>query len=423
MALADITPKLTIELDQSQTVPRFTFQDTTDYTSESVVVSSLQGNLKIVINGDTASPEYDNLDDWAAPDIDGGDSGQTNEDLTRQRSLGGSQGYIPLPQNSDGSFVVGTYAFTYQVSDDSGTTTVVSTITMDLQYSKVTGSITTTVNLNPKSPSLKITDATDYVVEGITPTNDRTLTLYFPQNSSIAGSTNTSSASLTVTTFASGIQTAKLVNNVTYDFSSKTSVSASATGTTNTPVFTINILDQIVKRDNKIEITDASNLCSVYCCVRTLQLNEMNSKSATERIEARGKLGTVASLMNLIEAAYECNKTEDINTWVNEIREVAGCDDDCGCDDEPTIISAVTTGGVPVNNFYDGTVPALGNTITQTELAGLVYETGSSGQRDFDVFVDGMYAEVSTFNTNTGVITLASAVGGTPVDYTVRRLR
>jgi hypothetical protein len=36
MALADITPKLNIDIDLTQNTPRFTFQDATDYTAQSV---------------------------------------------------------------------------------------------------------------------------------------------------------------------------------------------------------------------------------------------------------------------------------------------------------------------------------------------------------------------------------------------------
>jgi hypothetical protein len=53
MALADITPKLNIDIDLTQNTPRFTFQDATDYTAESVTIGDVEGNIKVVINGST----------------------------------------------------------------------------------------------------------------------------------------------------------------------------------------------------------------------------------------------------------------------------------------------------------------------------------------------------------------------------------
>ena len=62
MALADITPKLNIDIDLTQNTPRFTFQDATDYTADSVTIGYVQGNIKLIVNGAT-TPTYDNIDD------------------------------------------------------------------------------------------------------------------------------------------------------------------------------------------------------------------------------------------------------------------------------------------------------------------------------------------------------------------------
>ncbi len=409
MALADITPKLNIDIDLTQNTPRFTFQDATDYTTESVTVADVQGNIKLVVNGAT-TPTYDNLDDWATPDIDGSDSGQANEDLTRFRT---QASYISAPLDTNNELVSGLYAFTYQVSDDGGITTVVTTVTYDIQYDKVTGDIDYTINLNPLSPSLKIEDTTSYAVDSVTPTNDRALTLYYPPNSALGGSTTTTAASLSVTSFNVGIQSAKLVNNVSYDFSSKVSTTASTTAT-GTPVITLDILDQITAVENKIEVESITSICDLYCCVKDF-LTRLRQGTSTQKNALRQLAGEVAIYLEMISDAYACGKGDDINTYVAAIKDLVGCNDDCGCGSgtTPTVIQAISVGGIPVNNKFVYTGLSSPTTYTEPLLIGLTYETTGSPRRcDFDVFIGsaGQLDNLSAFDSTTGKMTFSGAV-------------
>ena len=505
MALADITPKLNIDIDLTQNTPRFTFQDATDYTTESVTVADVQGNIKLVVNGAT-TPTYDNLDDWATPDIDGSDSGQANEDLTRFRT---QASYISAPLDTNNELVSGLYAFTYQVSDDSGITTAVTTVTYDIQYDKVTGDIDYTINLNPLSPSLKIEDTTSYAVDSVTPTNDRALTLYYPPNSALGGSTTTTAASLSVTSFNVGIQSAKLVNNVSYDFSSKVSTTASTIipsvlsrvinelvssistnssdatngtynsitittvgspsisavadvvvsanavtgitilsstgsyqvgdvleinssgigGTTDvkitltaadivnltaTPIATLDILDEITAVENKIEVESITSICDLYCCVKDF-LTRLRQGTSTQKNALRQLAGEVAIYLEMISDAYACGKGDDINTYVAAIKDLVGCNDDCGCGSgtTPTVIQAISVGGIPVNNKFVYTGIASITSYTEPLLIGLTYDTvGSPRRNDFDVFVGsaGQLDNLSAFDSTTGKMTFSGAV-------------
>lgn len=419
MALADITPKLNIGIDLTQNTPRFTFQDETDYTTEGVTIGDVQGNIKLVVNGAT-SPTYDNLNDWVSPDIDGSSSGQTNGDLTRFRTQGS---YISAPLDSNNELVSGTYAFTYQVSDDAGVTTVVTTITYDIEYNKVTGDIDYTINLNPLSPSLKIEDTTSYIVDSITPTNSRTLTLYYPPNSTLGGSTSTSAASLSVTSFNVGIQSAKLVNNVTYDFSSKFSVAASTTAT-GTPVITLSILDQITAVENKIEVNSVTSICDLYCCVKDF-LTRLRQGTSTQKNALRQLAGEVAIYLEMISDAYACGKGDDINTYVTAIKDLVGCNDDCGCTNgtTPTVIQAISVGGIPTNNKYVYTGLSNPTTYTEPLLIGLTYETTGNPRRcDFDVYIGsaGQLDNLTAFDSTTGQMTFSGSVTTT---FTIVRYR
>ena len=414
MALANITQKLNIGIDLTQLVPRFTFQDTTDYNAASVAEGNVKGNLKLIVNGATAT--YDNLGDWSTPDING--SGQTNLNLTRFVTKGS---YISVPLDASNKIIEGTYAFTYQVSDDTGVTTVVTTVTYDIQYDKVTGAITSSVDLNPRSPSLTIVDATNYMVEAITPTNDRTLTLFYPPNSSLGGSTSTTAASLTVNQFNEGNQSATLTNTVTYDYSTKVSVLAATTAASQ--VLTLNIIDSITANRNSILVESITSICSIYCCVKafTVQLQQATS---TQRNMLRQKAGEVALYLEMIGDAYACSKEEDINTYVKELKDLIGCDDNCGCTDNitPVVIEAIGLSGMPVNNAF---VYAVSNVATYTEplLIGLTYETtGQPRRNDFLVFIGstGVLINLVTFDTSTGTMTFSGNITGT---LTIIRLR
>ena len=417
MALANITQKLNIGIDLTQLVPRFTFQDTTDYNAASVAEGNVKGNLKLIVNGATAT--YDNLNNWTTPDIDGSSSGQSSLNFTRFVTKGS---YISVPLDASNKIIEGTYAFTYQVSDDLGvTSTVVTTVTYDIQYDKVTGAITSSVDLNPRSPSLTIVDATNYMVEAITPTNDRTLTLFYPPNSSLGGSTSTTAASLTVNQFNEGNQSATLTNTVTYDYSTKVSVLAATTAASQ--VLTLNIIDSITANRNSILVESITSICSIYCCVKafTVQLQQATS---TQRNMLRQKAGEVALYLEMIGDAYACSKEEDINTYVKELKDLIGCDDNCGCTDNitPVVIEAIGLSGMPVNNAF---VYAVSNVATYTEplLIGLTYETtGQPRRNDFLVFIGstGVLINLVTFDTSTGTMTFSGNITGT---LTIIRLR
>jgi phage gp36-like protein len=415
MALANITQKLNIGIDLTQLVPRFTFQDSTDYDIAGVSLSGVEGNLKLTVNG-AATPTYDNLNDWTTPDIKG--LGQANLNLTRFITKGN---YISVPLDASNNIIEGTYAFTYQVSNNDGATTVVTTVTYDIQYDKVSGAITSSVDLNPRSPSLTIVDATNYMVEAITPTNNRTLTLFYPPNSSLGGSTSTTAASLTVNQFNKGNQSATLANTVTYDYSTKVSVLAATTATAQ--VLTLNIIDSITANKKSIPVESITSICSVYCCVKafTVQLQQATS---TQRNMLRQKAGEVALYLEMISDAYACSKEEDINTYVKELKDLIGCDDNCGCTDNitPVVIEAIGLSGMPVNNAFVYAVSGV-STYTEPLLIGLTYETAGQPRRnDFLVFVGsaGTLMNLTAFDTSTGKMTFSGNITAT---LTVIRLR
>ena len=138
----------------------------------------------------------------------------------------------------------------------------------------------------------------------------------------------------------------------------------------------------------------------------------------------RQKAGEVALYLEMIGDAYACSKEEDINTYVKELKDLIGCDDNCGCTDNitPVVIEAIGLSGMPVNNAF---VYAVSNVATYTEplLIGLTYETtGQPRRNDFLVFIGstGVLINLVTFDTSTGTMTFSGNITGT---LTIIRLR
>lgn len=431
MALADITPKLTVVADMTQSTPRFTFQDKTDYTAESVTFANVKGLLSITVNGTSIQ----NNTDWNNPDMDGSSSGQTNTDLTRFRTEGN---YISVPLTSS-EFTNGSYKIVYTVSDDGGTTTVESEITLDLTYAKPTGKITRTLNLNPFNVYLTGEDTTDYEVDSVTPTITRDFNLYFPQGSG-ATALNTTSATITTTNVYTGVQTFDLTSDVSYNFSTKTLSGATNDYATGNFVFTL--LDEFRVISTQL-VEDQDGICSVYCCVKELNSRVEAAKgNPTKYNQLSQKSALVGMKMGLLRSAYDCNDTDStvINAIINQIKDICDCTGDCGCSDTsvPQLITSITNGLSPVNNFivYEGTngqdsltvTQLIGKTYTSASGAGAGTNLGAPIRRDFLVYVDQTLYNIQ-FTSSTGLIEFidfgtGNAVqlnGGEPIEIHILR--
>ncbi len=346
--------------------PVFTFTDQTDYDGNlvpPVTFEDVRGALKIEYG---TTSYYDNLANLLTdPDIDCSDAGQTNGDATRANTQATA---IALPTDSNGNVISGQYTFTYRVTD--GAATVTNTTVIDATFSLPSGDLTGTVDLTPTSPKITVTDVTNYVVQNVTPTGTPEITLYYPADAGASPSVVNASI-LEVTTFYTGQQVAKLSSAKTWNYSSKVS-SQTITSTTvgdSAGTFTLEIQDTVTDRI-EIDVEVNNNICSLYCCLNEFGEKLQASKSRpSEYARLLDIAGTVAFYYQSISAAYDCSKTANVNLWVEEIRALVGCSDDCACDDgAPVQISPLSgaAGGEISGNIGTGEVAfgAASNTIT-----------------------------------------------------------
>ena len=171
--------------------------------------------------------------------------------------------------------------------------------------------------------------------------------MYYPADAGASPSVVNASI-LEVTTFYTGQQVAKLSSAKTWDYSSKVS-SQTITSTTvgdSAGTFTLEIQDTVTDRI-EIDVEVNNNICSLYCCLNEFGEKLQASKSRpSEYARLLDIAGTVAFYYQSIAAAYDCSKTANVNLWVEEIRALVGCSDDCACDDgAPVQISPLSEGG------------------------------------------------------------------------------
>lgn len=397
MALTQGILKQTIVMDRDASAnPVFTYTDTTDYTDNGVTFANVKAAIKIeyVSNG-SFTTYYDNLSNLiTSPDLDGSSAGQSNQDLVRSRT---KTAPILLPTDSNDEVISGTYRFTYRVTD--GVDTVTNVVTVDATFTTPTGDLDTTVDVTPTSPSIVVTDNTNYVVQNITPTGTPTITLFYPADAG-ASATSVSASSLTVTTFYTGEQVAKLSAVKVWDYTTK--IDTTATNNWTAGNFTIEIHDTVTDRE-EIEVAVNNNICALFCCLSAFATRLLAAKSRpSEYAELKDIAGEVAFYFNSIDAAYQCSKTQNVNQWVNEIRSLVGCDDDCDCESStPVQITGIASGSLILGNIISFVTSGITSSYQNNNLIGATY---SSTFQSFLVFVDGL-KQTGTFNSTTGTFT------------------
>ena len=286
------------------------WQDTTDYTGNSVTFANVKVALKIEYSVDGVfTSYYDNLSLIATdPDMDGSSASQANEDLTRARTQATP---ILLPTDAAGDVISSTYRFTHTVTD--GVTTVSNLVTVDCTFTLPDGVLTGVVDLTPTSPSIVLTDQSNYVVNNITPTGTPTIYLYYPANVS-APAVSITGDSLTVTTFYTGTQVGVLSAVKTWDYITK--IDTTATNNYTTGNFTIFIEDTVTDTTQVVVETN-TNICNLFCCLSDFTNDLIAAQSDPIKYQKLAAIaGQVAIIYNSIDAAYQCSKTQNVNLWV-----------------------------------------------------------------------------------------------------------
>jgi len=334
------TISFTTKFDLSVSPKIFVFEDTADYVGQGIALVNVNGCFNIT------SPSgiviYNNTDF-----SNGGCDIRNSVDRINQTS-------IQLPLGTDGYPEAGTYTILYTVYDNN--LLVYSTVTNTYTYDYTSPTVTISQTVDCVSPLFTSTDTTDYDFDGITPTITRNHDVNFPVGSGLAPET-TASATATFGSgeFANGTQTTEITTILEYTFD-----------------------DGLVVRDSVTAVqeilVDCTYICAIYCCIRSLE-QQMLTAQTTNTVrynELKALFSQVMGLVGLAKLAIECGKSTDVSGYMDLIKTLANCTDDCSCTgDEPTLVVGI--GGLinqVVVDSGDATVVVtpvtVGNTTTYT---------------------------------------------------------
>lgn len=392
MAVSQSDIKFKIEFDRANVDgPIFKFTDQTNYTD----YSQVKGAIKIEYNSVVLWDNLSNID--TNPDIDGGSVGQANEALTRANT---QVTPIDLPLAYNGQIVNGEYVITYEIKETAGSAVISNTVTIDYLFELPEGSISSVVDLTLTSPSITIVDNTNYTYNGITPTGIPTLKLYYPADIDLPP-VSVVASELVVTSFYTGDQIGVLSAAKVWDY---TSLISSSTFTTGYAVILSN--DTVTDRIN-IPVEANGDVCTLFCCMKEFGNKLYQAKSnPTKYAQLTAIAGQVAFYFSSITAAYECGKTESVNLWVNEIKNLVDCNDDCACDGStPTLISPINGETVGYSLTVDDGTTSVSN-VTDISFSGASVTNDGDGQ--VTVTITGGGGGSSTF----------TGLSDTPSSYT-----
>lgn len=378
------TPSWKTTFALSATPKQFQFLDTTDYTTTGIALTGVRGVFQITSPSGVVI--YNNTSYGSASDI------VANVSLANAIT-------IALPNLANQAPEQGDYIITYTARIVDGTNPtyyITDTLTYDFTYASPVVCISPQVDCI--QPLFTASDATDYVVNSITPTNDRTMTLEYPANSGGGPVTNATSATITTSTLYNGLQVVTVESVLNYEVTAD--------------IFYITDLVEGTKSIN----VDCSYVCQLYCCLKSLRNNVENNRgvNSVEFARYENLFSQAMAQLQLLFLAIDCGKQEDANAYIASIKTISNCTDDCSCTDgspsrvtglgiqdvnvevvsggSPITVTPSTSGGVTtytvsfdqtlvtkINDAYNTIVSATDSTVTITD-SGVV-----SGVRTFGI--------------------------------------
>lgn len=334
--MASITSvSFTANFEMENATPQLTLTDTTDYATQGIVLGD--GPAGVIKLEGPSGVVYNNTDYGAA-------------DIPLPLSAPNSTITIPLPLDSGGNLLQGTYTVTYSVKLVSGDGSEATLATEKaISYTKPSADVVMTYSAS--TPLLTSDDRTDYTVDLITPSIVRDHDIFYPASLSIPRIDGTAKIVTTGTIYTVAdttlAYTSTLVADTTYDYGDGITLTDEVTG------------------NGQIDITTGATICQVYCCLNHA-FDRYLTLSTTNTIEAKKaltQLEEATSIAFLIFAANTCGKTDDVTAYANRLRSVLNCTDSCDCGDEPQIV--VGSGGAGSTSVVEA-----GTGITVTSVTG-----------------------------------------------------
>lgn len=304
------TISFTTKFDLSLSPKQFKFTDTTDWAGQGIALTNVNGNFRITSPSGAVIYNNTNFADGSCDIF-------LNSALTNQTT-------IQLPLGADGLPEPGVYTILYTVYNDSLLT--YSTVTNTYTYAYERPEIAITQTVDCVSPLFTSIDATNYLVDGVTPSITRTHVLSFPVGSGLSAITTTAP---TITAgkeeFANGTQTTQVTSVLTYVFSDGLTVKDSITGT-----------EEI--------LVDCTYICSIYCGIRSIeqQMVAAQTSNPSEYQRLTTLFTQIMGLAGLAKLAIECGKSSDVNGYMSLIQTLGNFTDDCSCSgDEPSLVQGL----------------------------------------------------------------------------------
>lgn len=355
--------------------------DDTDYAGEGIADSDVKGNFKITAPNGVI---HDNTS-LVTPDINGATS-----DFSFSMNL---------PTDSAGNVLLGQYQIIYTLTIGGAVQPGTYTVTYNFNNAYERPTVTVTQSLNCFNAVLTSTDATSYPVDGVTPTLVRLhkVTYVNPTNNTTTNLTSSTAVFevLTANLFTNTAYTSSITSTVTYEFDD----------------FTV----EDILYGNTQTITECeTNLCSIYCCISELnaRYNRARGTAPTFAKQYYDQLQYVSILMNLFNQAIQCGKNEKAAQYLDDIKDAAGCDDDCGCSEGEGQFQIIPIG-------------SSGTTVVVTEGAGITVTSNTVGstttytvalESSYKSKIDALFIDVIAAGTG---ISVTPVTDGDTITWTV----
>lgn len=377
MALTSTDFNISFDLSSSPQ-PTFVLTDITDY--EGVDTTNVKGKIQITAPSGIV---YTGTDDVQV--------GTSRINSTT----------ILVPTLSTGTPEVGLYTFKYTATETVSSDSVSKSKTFQYSYVKPTSTNQATVDC--LSPDLKGTDTTNYLVNGITPSDrfnvsaisaDNTFSLAGEKSAFVTvGDTfniinsagNNGGYTVTAVTYNETLdKTFVFVSNVLdnsdgvlvtrkttlfYPSVLQLSPSVGSEKSLNTNSFYsktheflfttkgywdygngIKIVDSF-SSSKEIDVDCDVRLCDIFCCINSTFKEYLKYKCTNKTLSdlALQRYIVATSHLASLRTAFECGDSAAVDSLTTQIKEVAQCNDDCSCsDDEPAPITGLGFSGAVV---------------------------------------------------------------------------
>ncbi len=316
-------------------------EDTTDYAALGFILgtnSNMEGFLRVTYDiGSGETVIYDNLA-GATPDL----SNNLGPDITFSAT-------IDIPVVSDDIPLPATYRVTYVSNVYFGLLQETGTLTNAYDYNIDDAEICINTRVECMASALQSEDATDYTIDNATFNSVvRAHTLYPPPTSGLSNMGPLNLSTLIYTPIATSAWYSEIISTVTYTLTSGLIVIVQLSGT------------------KKFDVDCDNNLNAILCCLVSVQA-QYEEMVCSNPVKAANYKKTVvdptfAHLVLFLAAQQAGNGTKMASEYA-AILAVSGCDEDCGCTSNVSIVQVSGVNGATAAYAVDspnGTIQVVG---------------------------------------------------------------